>query len=124
MNSSYTENGRFIMLCSAGLLILAEEFYQIKPSIDVSYNYENAFRLACKHNHLNVAKWLMEIKPTINIHIWSNIVFHNACKKNHIELAKWWLSLINSNDNYRDYMSIASKYGNEDLVNYISNFIK
>lgn len=122
MASYYTDNQRFIMLCSSGLLIPAQELYYINPLIDISHNYENAFRSACKHNHLYIAKWLIEINPSIDIHIWTDIVFHTACKKKYNELAKWLVSLINTSDGYYTYLAIAASHGNLNLVNYIHTY--
>ncbi len=122
MTSHYTDNQRFIMMCSCGLLVPAQELYYINPLIDISYNYENAFRSACKHNHLHLAKWLIEINPSIDIHIWADIAFHTACKKNYNELAKWLVSLINTSDGYHTYLSIATKHKNLELVNYINMY--
>ena len=83
--------------CENGHLQTAQWLLSVKPSINISADYEYAFRWACVKGHLETAQWLLTLKPSINISAENEYAFRCACQNGHLETAQWLQPLCPEN---------------------------
>lgn len=108
--------------CENGHLDVVKWLVNNFQNIDVHGYGEYAFFRSCLSNQIGIVKLLYNHFPDIDVHKHGDMCFDLCCERNYIDMCKLLCdNLPDIRSNNDNYLRVAKKYNNYNLMKYICN---